>query len=183
MECPKCGNFLESHPQEIGAIYICEKCGWGRNPDAVRAAADGTEGTASRHISTSTWVKLPIFWTLSLIVCLGPYVAIVYGLPWLADQGQIELSHISSAELQSKINPGYWIALAVYLGFASLVGGGVDFSNLGFAGTMIDNPFSLEDDYNRAMLNLAILAIPGKIVIFTLAGTLKVLMVMLRRPA
>jgi hypothetical protein len=169
---------MEPHPQEIGAIHICEKCGWGRDPAAVRAAANG--GADSRHISTATWVKLPIFWTLTLIVCLGPYVAIVYGVPMLAERSELPLEVLNSAELQSKINPGYWIALAIYLGIASLVSGGVDFSNLGLGGTMIDNPFSLEDDYNRAALNLAILAAPGKIVIFTLVGTIRIFMLMIR---
>jgi hypothetical protein len=180
MECPKCGSDLEPHPQEIGAIHICEKCGWGRDPAAVRAAASQSPGDDARRIPTATWVKLPIFWILSLIVCVGPYVAIVYGLPWLVEQVEIPLRGLSSGELQGKINPGYWIVLAIYLGFASVVSGGVDFSNLGLGGTMIDNPFSLEDDYNRAALNLAILAAPGKIVIFTLVGTIRIFMLMIR---
>lgn len=182
MQCPKCGNEMDRHPQEMGVIHICEKCGWGRNPDVVRRTADGKTGDG-RRVSTSTWVKLPIFWALSLIVCFGPYIAIVYGLPWLADQGEITLTGIESAELQAKINPTYWIVLVLYLCFASLISGGVDFSNLGLGGTMMDNPFSLEDDYNRLALNLALIAIPGKIVILTVIGTFRVFALMVRGQA
>lgn len=167
----------------MGVIHICEKCGWGRDPDAVRRTADGLSGNHGRHISTATWVKLPIFWALSLLICLGPYVAVVYGLPWLAGQGEISWSGLNSADLQAKINPTYWIVLALYLAFASLVSGGVDFSNLGLGGTMIDNPFSLEDDYNRVALNLAVIAIPGKIVLLAVIGTFRVFTLMLRGQA
>lgn len=167
----------------MGVIHICEKCGWGRNPSEVRRTADGLSGENPRRISTATWVKLPIFWALSLIICLGPYVAIVYGLPWLAEQGEISWAGLNSADLQARINPTYWIVLVLYLCFASLVSGGVDFSNLGLGGTLMDNPFSLEDDYNRFALNLALIAIPGKIVLLAVIGTFRVFALMVRGQA
>lgn len=182
MECPKCGSELDRHPQEMGVVHICENCGWGRDPAAVRRTADGAP-VDSRHISTATWVKLPIFWALTLLICLGPYVAIVYGLPYLAEQQEISWASLNSADLQAKINPMYWIVLVLYLGFASIVSGGVDFSNLGMGGTLIDNPFTLQDDFNRVALQLALIAIPGKIVILTVLGTFRVFGMMVRGQA
>jgi hypothetical protein len=40
---------------------------------------------------------------------------------------------------------------------------------------MIDNPFSFEDDHNRAMLKIALFVWPGRVVWWTLGRTWRII--------
>lgn len=126
-------------------------------------------------IPVATWLKLPFFWAIALLICLGPYAAIVHGLPWLAaEQGWAGFSR-TPAELHDKITPGYWMALLAYLLVAEVTEIGVDFENLGLLGGLMDNPFTHEDDFNRWTLLIGLALIPGKFAVFTLVTTLKLM--------
>lgn len=177
MHCPKCGTHLQRSALEAGSSYVCSHCGWGRDVEDARRASEA--GGGSPRISAATWIKLPIFWALTALITLGPYVAVVYGLPWLVERQGWSWVHADPSDLQAKLNPGYWIALAIYIVLAATLRIGVDFNRLGMFGTMRDNPFSFEDDYNRAMLRIALILAPGKIVVFTLTGTFNLLRVLL----
>lgn len=44
-----------------------------------------------------------------------------------------------------------------------------DRSNIGWAGGLIDNPFRISDDFNRALLLFQLLLLPGKLIAYGLA--------------
>ncbi len=116
-------------------------------------------------------IRFVAAWIGSIVVIVGPYFAIVYGLPALFDRMGIAEHAVGSAELIDKLNPPYWIAMAVYLAISFLITPSVDTENLGLGGTLWNNPFSLEDDRNRALLGIGLILAPGKIVAYALRLT------------
>jgi len=88
----------------------------------------------------------------SLALLVGPHLAIVLYVP----------------DYQPWMILTYWMLMATYLMASYCVEVSPDTSNMGLGGTMIDNPFSFEDDYNRAKLKIALFVWPGKVVWWTL---------------
>jgi hypothetical protein len=179
MKCPQCGAALQRRALEMGSAYVCGRCGWGRDTADARRQSEASVTGETVKISAKTWIKLPIFWALTFLICLGPYLGIVHGIPWLVEQQGWDIAELTPETLRQKINPGYWFVLLVYVVIAALLNIGVDFENLGLFGTTRDNPFSLEDDRNRTLLKLAMFLAPGKIVAFTLIGTIRVFMALM----
>ncbi|MDB5253036.1 MAG: hypothetical protein JWP27_2205 [Flaviaesturariibacter sp.] len=65
------------------------------------------------------------------------------------------------------------LGFAVYLAIAALITPAPDARNMGFAGGLIDHPFRITDDYNRLLAFLLVFLVPGKIIIFAVAATVR----------
>jgi hypothetical protein len=73
---------------------------------------------------------------------------------------------------------GWGIAAALtltYLLLASMVTVTPDTSNLGLFGGLADNPLSFSDDYNRFLLFLKLMLMPGQLVVWSLRWSLRLL--------
>lgn len=109
-------------------------------------------------------------WTLSLVILIGPYLAIRFGLPlvWEPPPGGQE----SFEYFLALVDLNYWWIAIVYVGVSALITPQYDPDKRGLFGSpFIDNPLSLEDDYHRFMWKLAMVLFPGKVVWFTLQET------------
>jgi hypothetical protein len=100
-------------------------------------------------------LKLALAWIFSLAVLIGPYAALLHAFPALP-----VWAHVC-----------YWLAMLMYVAFAADHQPDYDESNLGIGGTMIDNPFSFEDDLNRLGLAIAVAMLPGKVIWWSMAMT------------
>jgi len=105
--------------------------------------------------SGKSLIQLTLGLLFSLALLLGPHLALVTYVP----------------DVSFGILFTYWALMVTYLMAAYVINVTPDTSNLGWGGTMIDNPFSYEDDRNRAMLKLALFLWPGKVVWWTLGRT------------
>ena len=101
------------------------------------------------------FIKLFFGWLFSIALVAGPYVALLVYFP----------------DTPFWIHLTYWIVMVTYLLAAWTTNPEYDDTNLGWAGGLVDNPFSFEDDFNRLGLAVTLLLIPGKIVVWTLAAT------------
>ncbi len=101
-------------------------------------------------------LKLIVGWVFSLVLVVGPWAAAMIWWPG----GVPGWFHVA-----------YPMAMFIYIAAAATMTPDYDSTNLGWAGGLIDNPFSFEDDFNRFGLGLTILLIPGKVVCWTLAVT------------
>lgn len=102
--------------------------------------------------SAKSLIGLMLGLVFSLTLLLGPHIALVTYVP----------------DIQFGILFTYWALMVTYLMAAYVINVNPDTSNLGWGGTMLDNPFSYEDDHNRAMLKIALFLWPGKVVWWTL---------------
>lgn len=107
--------------------------------------------------SAKSLIGLALGWVLTLGLLIGPYIALV------------------TYDAQAWMVYSYWLLMLTYLMAAYVIDVNPDTSNLGIGGTMINNPFSYEDDYNRAALKLALFLWPGKVVWWTLGRTWRVI--------
>ncbi|MEM1209787.1 MAG: hypothetical protein AAGI54_11020 [Planctomycetota bacterium] len=96
-------------------------------------------------------ITLTLGLIFSVVFVVGPHVAIVAFVP----------------NAQPWMLITYWLCMATYLAASYLVNVSPDTSNLGLGGTLLNNPFSYEDDHNRAMLKIALFLWPGKLVLWT----------------
>lgn len=94
-------------------------------------------------------------WVVSTALVVGPWIAIVVLVP----------------DAQPWVHLTYWLCMAAYLLSALAFDPSPDMTELGIGGTLINNPFSFEDDVNRAMLKWALFLWPGKLVWWTLLRT------------
>lgn len=176
MDCPRCNHHLQPERTDIeGVIYHCTQCGWGSDRLSAQDPTDENLSSLTPKIPAATWIKLPIFLSISVLIVVGPFLLLVFGPAVFSISVGWEFLDADPDRIAASLTPGYWIAVVLYLILASLIEGGVDFGNLGLFGTTIDNPFSREDDFNRMMLVVTILLIPGKFVNFTLKGTFLIL--------
>ena len=109
--------------------------------------------------SAKSLIGLSLGLVFSLTLLLGPHIAMLVYL----------------AEPQTWMFTTYWMCMAIYLMAAYVIEPNPDTSNLGWGGTMINNPFSYEDDHNRAMLKIALFLWPGKVVWWTLGRAYRVM--------
>ena len=78
--------------------------------------------------------------------------------------------------LQSDAIWQWTLALLIYLIIAWVASPRPDYRNMGWAGGLLDNPFRISDDYNRMLSLLALLLVPGKLIIYaaqTLLNTIR----------
>lgn len=130
-------------------------------------------------------LKMLLYWALSIAVVIGPYFAILYGVPALFEEALGNLGSTGEGaveRLRLGLNTHYWWVMLVYLIAAGLITPRWDPDNLGLFGSpWIDNPFSFEDDYNRTMRNVALFLFPGKLVWFTVECTGRMILSVFRK--
>lgn len=152
--CPVCNK--PPTVVEVGGRprHVCMHCGWGRD----RLAAQEQGGDSGRAAGVGV-VRLTLGWLFSLGFVFGPCVAML----------------VYVVDVQVWMHVTYWAVMVTYLMGAAVLDPRPDTSNLGWAGGMIDNPFSWEDDHNRYQLGVMLLLIPGKVVAWTLVATASLL--------
>ncbi|WP_432798196.1 hypothetical protein [Poriferisphaera sp. WC338] len=152
MPCPNCNAPVQRTQTSDGDIQLaCPRCGWGQNRTIKPANED------QPHTKPNL-----IFYLLGLIlspiIVIGPYIAALIYLPQLFPNDTLPVwIHIT-----------YWLVIAIYLAAAYTEDPhfSTDLSDWAW-----DNPFSFEDDVNRASSYIALLLLPGKLVVWTLAST------------
>ena len=156
MECPVCNRPVTQSETPEGELRLwCAVCGWGTGPaEAIKAREDAAP--------TALWA-LALLWVIAVAVVVGPYFALRYGLPELFDIG-LRGAGEAHAKYIALLNGWYGIAMAAYLAAAGLLTPTYDPDNVGFFGGMIDNPFSLQDDWERTKRTWLFLLLPGKTV-------------------
>lgn len=151
MKCPACNAKVVRESVEGGMVMYCDRCGWGK--DRAHAAREqGLEPEEGPGKPPLILIVLGLVFSVGLIV--GPYVALTQNFP----------------DLPGWIHLTYWLTMVTYLFFAATVTPSYDTSNMGLFGTTIDNPFSWEDDMNRAGMTMAVLLLPGKAVAWSVRG-------------
>lgn len=179
MECPRCGREIEPKTLPNGkTVRHCQVCGWGQ--ERVEAALGGEEKPRREgRVTGKTFIKLGLMWLITLLIILGPYYLIVYGIgAGLSQTGTFQTLGLSPTpeSVSEAINPKYWYVIGIYLLICLAFSPGYDPDNLGLFGSpMVDNPFTYEDDWNRMMLTFVALMLPGKFVLWTLHGSWQVL--------
>ena len=155
MECPRCKYPITYVKSSDGneVVAQCKQCGWGKQPGGL------LDDQMDARPGTLDYLKLMFAWVVGLALVIGPYVALLIywpsAPPWI---------HIA-----------YWLGMAVYLMAAATTTPEVDTDNLGWAGGLIDNPFSFQDDFNRKVLFFTIALIPGKIACYAIAATYRLI--------
>ena len=128
----------------------CPKCGWGgKQGKSIHEVGEPDEPGKPSLV----WVILG--WVYSVCFVAGPYVALLIYLP----------------DVEMWVHYTYWAVMVLWLMAAAALDPSPDMSELGWAGGLINNPFSYEDDINRNKLLLALILIPAKMVIATLSMT------------
>jgi len=109
-----------------------------------------------------------LLWVLSVVVIVGPLIVLTYGVPYLAATRGV-VGATTPAEVWGWLHPYYWLGIAVYVVLAATVSPSYDAGNLWWGGIPgLNNPFSLQDDWNRTMRGLALALLPGKLVVLCL---------------
>jgi len=115
-------------------------------------------------------LQLTGYLALSLLILVGPYLAIRFGAPFFwppPPEAAEQFEYILAL-----VDLNYWWIALVYVGISALITPSYDPDKRGlFGNPFINNPLSLEDDYHRFMWKLALLLYPGKVVWFTLQFT------------
>lgn len=170
MQCPKCAaDAITHHPRSGPVQYYCESCGWGM--DRVFDDAEASAG-----VSSGTYLKLGLFWLMTLIILIGPF----FGLLWAADQTLVDLPGGLSG-LDERFVDGlyrhYWWVMLVYLAVCWTFTPSFDRENMGIFGAGYHgNPaVTREHHANRLLYSLHTWLVPGKIVLATVAATWQLL--------
>ncbi len=153
-KCPTCNDPVIREELPDGSSFpFCGGCGWGA--DRLEAARAGELETETEGGPPSVAFVVAM-WVVTLLVVVAPLVAL------LVASGTKLLLH-------------YSVAMFCYLVLANTVSPAWDDTNMGLWGTRINNPFSLEDDRNRALANLALFLLPGKAVGEAVTGTYRLI--------
>ena len=179
MNCPQCNRSIAQQKTADGTVVLfCEQCGWGKDKleaaqqQAARPDSDSSQaGGSAAGVPASAWAKLCFWWVVSIVVVIGPYLLVRYALTaWLRTRGDI------AADIADSIGPffdvHYWWMIGTYLIIAGALSPKPMSDHYGLFGMpTVDNPLTLEDDFNRSMVTLQVLLIPGKIVWQTVGQT------------
>lgn len=149
MKCPRCNKLVRRfNSSSTGApLWMCTACGWTQDESTKEENQPIPEPPPA-------WLLL-LGWAFSFLLLAGPYVALLTAFPRMPAWAHVV----------------YWICAAMYVAAAAVETPDFDPNEMGLFGTMIDNPFSFEDDINRAKLKLTIFLFPGKIVWATIEGS------------
>ncbi len=177
MRCPKCAQKVTKQKLPDGSsVFFCDACGWGQDRLENIEQSGGTTACPEPVTTAKTWLKLLLFWLLSLLVVFAPFALIVFGVPLLVQKLELNFVTTSPEKIAAALHPAYWIVIGVYILLSNLFSPQYEPDNLGLFGRpYIDNPFSYEDDYNRTMRTMAFLLYPGKVVGYTVVGTVRVI--------
>lgn len=149
MKCPRCNKPARRfNSTSTGApLWMCTACGWTQDESTTEENQPIPEPPAA-------WLLL-VGWAFAIVLIVAPYIALVTYFP----------------KLPAWVHIVYWLCAVMYVAAAAVTDPDFDINELGLFGTMIDNPFTYEDDINRAKLKLAIFLIPGKLVWGTITGS------------
>ena len=128
-------------------FFFCATCGWGG--DRIDEAESGYHDEVESDGGGKLWLKLIASWIFSIAFMVGPYIALVHYFP----------------DIRGWVHGLYWVGMATYIMAASTTTPRYDDTR------MYHNPFSYEDDHNRAMHQLALMLLPGKIIWFAIVLT------------
>ena len=155
MDCPLCNRPVEQTETPDGELRLwCSACGWG--------TAESTAAGGEQEVAPAPAWKLALLWCAAVLVVTGPYVLLRFGLPSLFDVG-LSGADAAHAKYLAALNGWYGIVMAFYLAAAGLFTPTYDPNNVGLFGGMVDNPFSLQDDWERTKRTWLFLLLPGKI--------------------
>ena len=155
MECPACNKPVTQAPAPDGGVNIfCSHCGWGTRPSAAAGP--------SKPARPPIW-QLLLLWPTAVAIVIGPYFALMFGIPALMDVGVAEIDNASDRIL-TLIRYNYWWVIAVYVFISVVFTPTYDPEATGFFGGFMDNPFSFRDDWERQKRTWFFLLLPGKTV-------------------
>ena len=100
------------------------------------------------------------------LIVAAVVVAVAYMYLFPALRSFFETKHYTMGYL------AFTIGLAVYSVISFIIVPKPDYDDIGIAGGLIDNPFSLSDDINRFLIFLKILFLPGRIIAFAVVDLL-----------
>lgn len=154
MECPACNKPVTQSPAPDGGVNIyCSHCGWGAMP---------SESARSKPQRPPIWQVL-LLWVAAIVIVVGPYLGLMYGIPELLDVGP-EAFDDASGRLVTLVRYNYWWVMGAYILISVVFTPTYDRENIGFFGGFMDNPFSLQDDWERQKRTWQFLLLPGKTV-------------------
>ncbi|MFW6059590.1 MAG: hypothetical protein ACODAQ_05380 [Phycisphaeraceae bacterium] len=165
MNCPQCNRTVSQQQMPDGTlVFHCEKCGWGRQRLEAALAGGSGEPAPSAPSPARTAMTLTFWWIVSFIIVLGPYLLLRFGVPaLLVDEGQLAAD--AGQKLAGVLDRHYWWIIGLYLLISFSVSPQPMSDYYGMFGMpTINNPFTYEDNYNRTMVGLAIVLMPGKVV-------------------
>lgn len=162
-QCPSCkALWLDAGELEaIQASFEQWEDGFVKKHPAHQRMDMTREKTASmfaRTLSKPGLGTMMLQWILSLVILLGPG-ALIVAYAHIERWGRFVLIYLA-----------VWAGILLVARFVTVE---PDMSDLGWGGTMIDNPFSLSDDINRFMLAVKLLMALPKVVIKTYSNTFK----------
>ncbi|MBX3176312.1 MAG: hypothetical protein KF886_03040 [Candidatus Hydrogenedentes bacterium] len=159
MECPICSRSVTQAESPDGELRIwCAACGWGAGP----GGADVREERPAGGGAAPLW-QVALLWAVAVAVVVGPYFALRFGLPALFDVG-LRGAGAAHAKYVTALNGWYPIVMGAYLAAAGLFTPAYDRDNVGWFGGLLDNPFSLQDDWERTKRTWLFVLLPGKTV-------------------
>ena len=158
MDCPSCATPIRGRELPDGSTdFSCPKCGWGKVGGTAHSRDDAPKKPSAGRVM--------LFLFAALLIVIGPYAAMIIGIRVF--MGDAEPAFADAADrLIGLINLHYWWIMAVYIFLAAAFSPTWDRDNVGWLGGMIDNPFSLQDDWERSKRTFAFLLLPGKVVVY-----------------
>jgi len=157
MNCPSCNKPTTQEQAADGALStFCSYCGWGNG-------ARNTFSSEPPPPEKPSLVFIGLLWLVAVVVVIGPYFGLLYGIPELMNVGP-EAFDDAAERMIDLVKRNYWWVMGVYLFLALMLSPEPDSRNLGFFGGLADNPFSFEDDWERQKLVFALVLMPGKAV-------------------
>jgi hypothetical protein len=154
VDCPACNKPVTQSPAPGGGVtFFCTHCGWGGIPSSV---------TPTKSERPAIW-KVLLLWIVAIVIVVGPYLALMFGIPELMDVGPAAFDEAADRIL-ALVRFNYWWVLAIYLFISVVFTPTYDSDRVGFFGGFIDNPFSFEDDWERQKRAWLFMLLPGKTV-------------------
>jgi hypothetical protein len=99
----------------------------------------------------------PRKWLIWITVVIGLFLACA-GLYWVF----YDLAYAGAGHVLTKL-----CCLALYIVLSHFINAAPDTRNLGWLGGVVDNPFRISDDFNRWLLFVQIILLPGKLVAYS----------------
>ena len=160
-QCPSCkALWLDAGELEaIQASFERWEDGYVKRHPSHQRLQLGQEDAAAKFAHSLEKPDLGLLllkWLLSLAILLGPAVLLLYNVRFE--------SHLKFGLIYA----GVWVVAFLIARFVTF---SPDMNDLGWAGGLIDRPFSYSDDYNRHLLFLKVLFSLPKFILHTAADT------------
>ena len=149
MKCPVCGR-----PVVVGyedGKLTCRLCGWGSGTAPTGVKRSGPSRAAEVGTVVLLWVVL---------------VGLVVGLYYV-------VFNVNNAEPNERNIALFAGALVLYMVLGWFLRPSVDTGNLGWAGGLIDRPFAISDNWERAKLKILFVFYPGRLMAAAFVGLVR----------